>query len=427
MTFTDPTYLWALSGLLLPLAIHLLSKKEGKVVRVGSIQLLKTSNPRQSKHIRINEILLLILRMSIITIAVMIMAGISIPASAKKNKIIYLIEPELYNSNLFSYDTLPQDAVRILYPGLPDPETFQNTADEQRSPDYWSLAKEAQSLPADSLIAYISGKVNSIQGKRPTFSKPVHWIKINRCDPQTIPLKAIAKDDGIMLYSLRTDCNASVIEKQIIPGGNISVVFNESRDSIRLNSSQNKEWIPYTPSAVQKIMFDTAPKFKKDSVYLDALLSAAYEFLEIKMEKYRFNTDAVTETDLLVWLNEEPLPSTKSMVIRIGTDSLANSMIVQGASVNRWRLTTRLNEENIFDAKLSNALIKILTEDPNLSESIQEKDQRTISSSELKMRSATNDVAGKRQTAAFKMNRWLWLFLFLMLVAERIIAYLRKQ
>ena len=43
MTIKNPTYLWALLGLLVPLAIHLWSRKSGKTVKVGSTQWLIAS------------------------------------------------------------------------------------------------------------------------------------------------------------------------------------------------------------------------------------------------------------------------------------------------------------------------------------------------------------------------------------------------
>ena len=53
MSFLNPTYLWALLGLLIPIAIHLWSKKEGKTVKIGSIELLRESDSKQTSIIKI--------------------------------------------------------------------------------------------------------------------------------------------------------------------------------------------------------------------------------------------------------------------------------------------------------------------------------------------------------------------------------------
>ena len=59
MTFLNPTYLWGLLGLAVPLAIHLWSKMEGKTIKIGSIQLLTEANPKQASSIHLNELFLL--------------------------------------------------------------------------------------------------------------------------------------------------------------------------------------------------------------------------------------------------------------------------------------------------------------------------------------------------------------------------------
>ena len=43
MSFAHPLYLWTLLGLLVPIAIHLWSKKEAKTIKIGSVQLLSES------------------------------------------------------------------------------------------------------------------------------------------------------------------------------------------------------------------------------------------------------------------------------------------------------------------------------------------------------------------------------------------------
>ncbi|MEJ0032271.1 MAG: BatA domain-containing protein [Bacteroidota bacterium] len=75
MTFVNPSYLWALASLAIPIAIHLLSRKEGKVIRVGSLRHVEESNTSQFKSIRLNEILLLLLRCLMISLVVLFMSG----------------------------------------------------------------------------------------------------------------------------------------------------------------------------------------------------------------------------------------------------------------------------------------------------------------------------------------------------------------
>ena len=66
MQFAQPIFLWALAGLSVPIAIHLLSKKEGKVIRLGSLRHVREKSTQQFKSIRLNEWLLLALRCLIV-------------------------------------------------------------------------------------------------------------------------------------------------------------------------------------------------------------------------------------------------------------------------------------------------------------------------------------------------------------------------
>src|SRR5690606_9538570 len=95
MVFANPSYLWALWGLLVPLAIHLWSKKEAKTIKIGSIQLLDESNSRQSNSIQMNEWLLLLLRMLIVGLVVLLMAGPQWRTYKNKDQVTYFVEPSL--------------------------------------------------------------------------------------------------------------------------------------------------------------------------------------------------------------------------------------------------------------------------------------------------------------------------------------------
>src|SRR6185369_8789098 len=60
--FSNPLYLFALAGLAIPIAIHLLSRKEGKVIKLGSVRHVVETSTQQFKGIKLNEFVLLALR-----------------------------------------------------------------------------------------------------------------------------------------------------------------------------------------------------------------------------------------------------------------------------------------------------------------------------------------------------------------------------
>jgi len=72
MQFKQPILLWALAGLIVPLAIHLLSRKEGQVIRLGSLRHLRETSTQQFRGIKLNEILLLALRSLLVILFVLL-------------------------------------------------------------------------------------------------------------------------------------------------------------------------------------------------------------------------------------------------------------------------------------------------------------------------------------------------------------------
>jgi len=81
MTIANPILLWALAGLSIPVAIHLLSRKEGKVLKLGSLRHVQETSTQQFRGIRLNELPLLILRCTLIVAFSFLLAGIFLPAS----------------------------------------------------------------------------------------------------------------------------------------------------------------------------------------------------------------------------------------------------------------------------------------------------------------------------------------------------------
>jgi hypothetical protein len=74
LQWLNPAGLWALSAVLVPVAIHLWHKKQGRVVQVGSLRWLKAQQSRKLHSIRLNEPWLLMLRCLIIALAALAFA-----------------------------------------------------------------------------------------------------------------------------------------------------------------------------------------------------------------------------------------------------------------------------------------------------------------------------------------------------------------
>ncbi|MGK0414367.1 MAG: hypothetical protein ACJA1B_002591, partial [Polaribacter sp.] len=179
MSFVNPTYLWAFLGLLVPLAIHFWSNKEGKVIKIGSTQFLEASDSSQSKSIQLNEYVLLLLRLLLMGLLVLILVEPQLKQESKNTALTYIIEPSLLENNAVQsiIETIDSDTqIRVLTSELPQIEYYKIDNPLKVTPNYWQLTEQMESLKTDSIVVFTKGLLSGIKGLRPTINKPVKWI-----------------------------------------------------------------------------------------------------------------------------------------------------------------------------------------------------------------------------------------------------------
>src|SRR5690349_18614316 len=69
----SPFWLIALSGVLIPVLIHLWNKKPGRTIKVGSIRWLEATASKRLNSIRLHDWLLLLLRMAIVALVALVL------------------------------------------------------------------------------------------------------------------------------------------------------------------------------------------------------------------------------------------------------------------------------------------------------------------------------------------------------------------
>lgn len=201
MTLANPQYLWALTGLLIPLAIHLWSNKKGKIIKVGNTRFLEQSDAPQSSSIQLNEYLLLLLRMLIVAAIVLIMAEPHFLDSRKNVAITYLVEESLLQSGKLSqfFSRSSKDSeIRVLKKGLPIvdlDEVESNRSQSYQIPNYWSYIDELPNLKTDSLVIITKGYLQGLKGKRPQVPINAKWIVIDSENNKAKELAVLEKNN----------------------------------------------------------------------------------------------------------------------------------------------------------------------------------------------------------------------------------------
>ena len=314
MSFTYPTYLWALLGLLVPIAVHLWSKKEAKTIKIGSIQLLSESKSKQSSSIQLNELWLLLLRMLIISVLTLVLAKPIWNSRIDNASLTYLVEPDLsQNKNFMTrLDSLADEQeIRLFKKGFPLWEYDSYYSRVVAIPDYWSLASETDLLNTDSIVVFTKGYARGIKGSRPQTDHQIKWVVIDSAQTVEKPLIAYQNEKDLQLYSALGNSNkVEVSSGQITLGSEYAV--NSSGDSLRITNKGNAIKVPLVIQKPLDIAIFYKDSLANDKRFFEAAFATLEEYLdrEIKVES---NMDTVVpkkkKYDITVWLSEKPVPN----------------------------------------------------------------------------------------------------------------------
>src|SRR6187551_2959627 len=166
MQFLNPIWLWGLTGLLIPIGIHMLSRKEGKVIRVGSVRHLEETSTRQFRKIRLNEVVLLALRCLLITLIVLLLSGLSFNRYNTNDINYVLLEKGMENERDFKplVDSLKEKGfeARWLANGFP---LLEDSAVIDSKSNYWSLIESMTNEQAQQIVVLSYNYVNGFKGK----------------------------------------------------------------------------------------------------------------------------------------------------------------------------------------------------------------------------------------------------------------------
>ncbi len=96
MEFLQPILFWGLLGLSVPILIHLWNGKKGKLVAWAAMQWLQEQDNQSSKSIRIDQILILILRLLLILLLVFLLAQMLVKGLGmlETGEVIHLVQPD---------------------------------------------------------------------------------------------------------------------------------------------------------------------------------------------------------------------------------------------------------------------------------------------------------------------------------------------
>ncbi|WP_026838178.1 BatA domain-containing protein [Gillisia sp. JM1] len=432
MSFLNPSYLWALLGLVVPVAIHLWSNKEGRTIKLGSVKFLENSDVKQTNSIKLNELLLLLLRLLMITVLVFILAEPHIKRDSENIPITYLIEPSLLKNESLNtlVDSLQQNSsIRLLQTGFPDLDTYKEGNTEFPIPNYWQLANEMEVLRSDSIVVFTNGYLQGFKGKRPLLNRDIEWMVFDSEVQANEILEVVRKGDVVVVLELVSDQKKISFHEEILPLNSDALQLNQNKDSLRFLADNEQIWHPLKAKDSIAILIYYEEELETTKIYLESSFKAISKYLERPLEVLAVqDTTGIDFSSYhsLVWLSEAPRFNTSQRSLLYFPDSLANSLIEPSSSKHTFHLTKLLTTEIILAENFPEQLLKFLDLNKDLESKVQTLDKRTRDKKELSTQ-FTEIVSENVQPRLLSISKWLWLLLVLLIITERIFARYRKQ
>ncbi|GAB3635547.1 hypothetical protein GCM10027422_11370 [Hymenobacter arcticus] len=344
LTFTNPSALLALLGLLVPLAVHLWNRRPGREVAVGSLRWLAAGANRRLRNLRLEQVGLLLLRATLLAALAGALAGPQWrqPRPAGRGQV--LVSPELADGSRLAavrptLDSLRRRgyALRWLTAGLPaiTPAEWQADSLGRRKPllantlidnTYWTRIQQAADMFAGQpLYAVTPAALRGLGGAHPALPANLTW--------QTLPARtatnwlqaATAGPSSLRLLLGHSDEKQTTFQavrvSQPQPGATLTVAglpplryeMAAGRAQLRkqpTDSSQAQLPVPVQAAPLRVVLYATAG-YAEEARCLRAALRAAEVGLAAPLTLTVSPTppDPAVAADWLFWLSDSPLPT----------------------------------------------------------------------------------------------------------------------
>ena len=257
LSVLTPNALWALLALLLPILIHLFNRSRGRLVLIGHIDLVRQARRLRVTEVKLAQWLLLLLRLTIFTLAALILAGLARPGlDSRSGSTSYVTTEWLKTSSLENIETVLSEAeeastnsVFLLQPGFPPIDRSQLDKFRQPSPpvatefsNAWPLLAERLSTEhhLGKVTVHATDYVMQYGVDRPTLPRDVDWVLTH---PETAPVMSsnviravIVYDDNHADEAALLGDTLAVLKQHRLPGLTWSTTRSDTLNEAQLDT-----------------------------------------------------------------------------------------------------------------------------------------------------------------------------------------------
>jgi len=390
---TTPSALLALLGLLVPLAIHLWNRRPGQEVAVGSLRWLTAGANRRLRNLRLEQVLLLLLRAAVLAVLAVAVAGPVWRQVLPGGRGQVLVSPELAGTSSLaavrpSIDSLRRRgyALRWLSQGLPRVSAAAWRADSLgQRPDstralrraattgfYWERIRQAaDTFAGQPLYVLTPATLRGAEGTHRGLPPNLTWQTLPLTTATTWLQAASSSRDSLRLLlgrsterqtTFRTVAVARPAAGQKLIGTDLPPLRYEAPSTGQprvqplpatpADSGQLQPAVPVRPAPLRVWVY-TTPAYAQDARYLRAALRAASAGLPGPLALTVAPTlpDPASAPDWLFWLSAAPVPEAWRGRVSRGlhlwqsaagpgvadTTALAALSLEEAAPVSIWR------------------------------------------------------------------------------------------
>jgi hypothetical protein len=420
MYLINPIWLWGLTGLLIPIGIHLLSRKEGKIIKFGSLRHLEESQTKQSISIRLNEVTLLILRCLLIFLIVILLCGLSFDLFRSQKSQWLVLEDGLERDNSMRslVDSLKEQGFEIksMRKGFPD------ISRQQAEPftNYWEMVDKLPVESLDKIIVVSYGLATKFRGKRFALPENVTWIN-KELQPREFALNGIKfSNDSVLVRMGKSSALQTSFTNQ-----------TQRLDQLNGLSSSEKKITPMPPDTLSITIYaDT--DFEYDRKIIIAALRAIEKTIPIV-----FKTSSVVPAELqpadnddwIIWLSKKDPGDLNTSTLLFRVDGSNNSPLLKQVKTKghvQWLITKRLNEETALKEQLSLNLANVLLKEDLIQARADSLDQTIQPEKLLWSGDKSNISSASIRVANNQSDQYLLVVIIALLIIERLIASKRN-
>jgi len=326
--FLAPGLFAALLGIAIPLAIHLWNRKKGKIIRMGSIELLRETTHANVRRIFFSESLLFLLRMfTIILFTLLLTRPVWIfqdkPSSTSDTWV--LIDPRLEDTTGLSSGWKQHNASRHVLAHEFTLYKVDSLLPLSATINTWSLLRELAMIPdsPDSVIIYSYSFQRDFQGKRPLLPFATKWIILPFDKPEQQLIEAISSQQSLqLLQGISQEQSTRFVSHQInnpqpefaiqsAPNLDTKIVYDSLMKQIWIKGNEQNKITLTTPDTTHFHIYADA-EYESYLRYFQAAIQAININIphHIKLTINRNKQDVQKNYDWVAWLSDEAVPDT---------------------------------------------------------------------------------------------------------------------